>query len=337
MSREVALVTGARGEMGHSLIPALKERGLDVVAIDLAALPPESQRQCVECVEGSILDAELMRGLMQRHAPVEVYHLAAVLSAKAEVDPDLAHLVNVDGTYQLMRLCREAGERAGAPLRLLFPSSIAVYGLPPMSAEQRRRPIKESERTLPVGMYGCNKLYCEMVGSFLSGRAAEDGTAWLDFRAIRFPGLISADTLPTGGTTDFAPEMLHAAAQGRPYDSFVSQETRLPFMTMPDAIDALVGLGRAETRRLSTRVYNVQGFSATAGEIRAEVLEHFPGARIGFAPIAEKQKLVDSWPGAIDDAVARRDWGLSPRHDLASAVEDYLIPALRRRYAPAEK
>jgi len=337
MSRQVALVTGARGEMGHSLIPALKQRGHDVVAIDLAALPPESQRQCVECVEGSILDAELMRGLMQRHSPVEVYHLAAVLSAKAEVDPDLAHLVNVDGTYQLMRLCREVGDRAGAPLRLLFPSSIAVYGVPPMSAERRRQPIEETQWTLPVGMYGCNKLYCEMVGDYLSGRPDADGVAWLDFRAIRFPGLISAETLPTGGTTDFAPEMLHAAAQGRPYDSFVAQETRLPFMTMPDAVDALVGLGRTETARLSTRVYNVQGFSATAGEIRAEVLEHFPEARIGFAPVAEKQQLVDSWPGAIDDGLARRDWGLAPRHDLASAVEDYLIPALRRRYAPAEK
>ena len=337
MSREVALVTGARGEMGHLLIPALKQRGYDVVAIDLVALSPELRQQCVESVEGSILDAEVMRGLMQRRSPVEVYHLAAVLSAKAELDPDLAHLVNVDGTYQLMRLCREVGERTGKPVRLLFPSSIAVYGVPPMTPEQRRQPITESEWTRPLGMYGCNKLYCEMVGSYLSGRESDQQRPWLDFRTIRFPGLISAETLPSGGTTDFAPEMLHAAAQSRPYDSFVGAETRLPFMTMPDAIEALVSLGQAETERLTTRVYNIQGFSATAGEIRAEVLEHFPDARIGFAPVAARQQLVDSWPGAIDDSLARRDWGLLPRHDLASAVRDYLLPALRRRYAPAGK
>lgn len=331
MSDRVALVTGACGEMGHLLIPTLNRAGYRVVALDLAPLDADLAAQCVETMEASILEEPVLSDLFDRHRFGSVFHLAAVLSAKAEKDPDLAHRVNVGGTYGLLRLClARAGERDGA-IRFLLPSSIAVYGLPDAAAKRSAGAVKESEWTMPTAMYGCNKLYCELLGAYLGQREPEK----LDFRAIRFPGLISADTLPTGGTTDYAPEMIHAAAQGRPYACFVGPETRLPFMTMPDGVGALVQLAEAEPAALSRRVYNTKGFSASAAEIRDETLLHFAGARIDFQAVPERQALVDTWPADIDDTAARRDWGLAPRHELAQALDQYLVPAMRRRYAGA--
>jgi nucleoside-diphosphate-sugar epimerase len=182
-------------------------------------------------------------------------------------------------------------------------------------------------------MYGCNKLYGEHVGNYLARRRDGAGRPPLDFRSIRFPGLVSAETLPTGGTTDYAPEMIHAAARGVPYACFVRADSRLPFMTMPDAVEALLLLGEAEARHLSRRVYNIRAWSVTAGEIRDEVLRHFPDARITFEPGPTRQAIVDSWPADLDDSAARADWGFAPRHGFPEAVARYLVPALRAQYA----
>jgi len=328
MSQPVALVTGAGGEVGRLLIPALKSRGFDVVALDLVRLPDETRRDCVETLEASILDRETLRELFRRHRPAHVYHLAAVLSAKAEREPDLAHSVNVEGTLGLFRLCQEEGS---GPVRFVFPSSIAVYGFPDARRKAEHGAVTEVEWAVPRGMYGCNKLYCELVGSFLARRGGSSHPGSVDFRCVRYPGLISADTLPTSGTTDYAPAMIHAAVDGRPYACFVAESTRLPFMTMPDAVEALLRLALADPGRLTTRVYNVRGFSATAGEIRDHVLRHFPQTRITFAPDPVKQRLADTWPADIDDALARSDWDLAPRHGLAEAIDDYLMPALLER------
>jgi len=330
MNRRVALVTGATGEMGHELIPELSRRGFRVAALDLVAPPEETARHCVETVAASVLDTDRMRRLFELHRPTHVFHLAAVLSSKAESNPDLAHRVNVEGTYGLFRICEEQRSNGSAPVVFFFPSSIAVYGLPDPTTKRLAGAVKESEWTVPAGMYGCNKLYCELIGSYLSDTDME--RHGLDFRSIRFPGLISADTLPTGGTTDYAPEMIHAAAQNKPYACFVDAEARLPFMTMPDAIEAIVRLSETAASRLSTRIYNIRGFSASAAEIHDATLAQFPGARVAFEPIDEKQAIVDTWPADVDDSHARTDWGLEPRHGLAEALGDYLVPALRRRY-----
>jgi nucleoside-diphosphate-sugar epimerase len=125
--------------------------------------------------------------------------------------------------------------------------------------------------------------------------------------------------------------MIHAAAAGRPYRCWVREDSRLPFMTMPDAVEALLRLAEADAAALTTRVYNIRGFSCTAGEIRDEVRRHFPAVQVEFDPLADKQAIVDSWPADIDDSRARRDWGLAPRHGLAEALADYLVPALVRR------
>ena len=333
MEPRTALVTGANGEMGHLLLPALRNQGYDLVAVDLQPVAPEIASSCLQTVVGSVVEPALMADLFRAHAPDAVFHLAALLSSKAERDPDLAHEVNVSATLNLFRLCRETARASGRDVRFHFPSSIAVYGLPDAAAKTAAGAVKEEEWNRPAGMYGCNKLYGEMIGSYFAARAQKDGTPGLDFRAIRFPGLISADTLPSGGTSDYAPEMIHAAAQGKPYSCFVAAQTRMPFMTMPDAIGAILRLDAAPADRLTTRVYNIGAFSPLAAEIRAAVLAHFPDARIAFEPVLWRQAIVDTWPADVDDTRARRDWGHAPRHRLAEAMSSYLVPALVKRYA----
>lgn len=333
MPERTALVTGAMGEMGHALLSALAARGDRIVAVDLAALPSDLAALCVEAHTGNILDHALMENLFRRHTPDAVFHLAAFLSSKAEREPEQAHRVNVEATLDLFRLARSTAERRNAPVRFLFPSSIAVYGLPGAAVKNGVPPLGEDDFTRPSSMYGCNKLYCEMVGAYWTRRAERDGAPGLDFRAIRFPGLISAETLPSGGTSDYLPEMIHAAAQGKGYSCFVSEDTRLPFMTMPDAVEALLRLESADPSRLSRRTYNIRAFSPSAGEFLQAVKRHFPSVSVRFEPVPFRQAIVDTWPADVDDRVAREDWGHRPSHDLDAAVASYLVPALQRRYA----
>jgi len=333
MPPRTALVTGANGEMGHLLLPALRERGYELVAVDLRPIAEATAASCKATIVGSVVDSALMAGLFRAHAVDAVFHLAALLSSKAERDPDLAQEVNVSATLGLFRLCRERARIADHDVRFHFPSSIAVYGLPDAAAKLAAGALREDEWNRPAGVYGCNKLYGEMIGSYFTARALKDGTPGLDFRAIRFPGLISADTLPSGGTSDYAPEMIHAAAQGKPYSCFVSAETLMPFMTMPDAVSAILRLDEAPSDRLTRRVYNIGAFAPSASEIRAAVLTHFPDAAIAFEPVPWRQAIVDTWPADVDDARARQDWGHAPRHRLAEAMSAYLVPALVKRYA----
>jgi nucleoside-diphosphate-sugar epimerase len=184
-------------------------------------------------------------------------------------------------------------------------------------------------------MYGCNKLYCEHLGRYYSQhykQLLESQTARIDFRCLRFPGLISAVTVPSGGTSDYAPEMIHAAARGEPYACFVRPETRIPFMAMPDAIEALLRLSEADRSRLSVTAYNVKAFNPSAGEIRESALRAFPHAEIGYHIDAKRQGIVDSWPEDVDDAAARRDWGFAPSYDFDRALHEYLIPTIREAH-----
>jgi nucleoside-diphosphate-sugar epimerase len=155
----------------------------------------------------------------------------------------------------------------------------------------------------------------------------------LDFRALRFPGLISAFTLPTGGTSDYGPEMLHAAAKSEPYACFVRPDTTIAFMAMPDAVKALLSLSAAPREKLSRTAYNVTSFSLSAEEFRQQVLKSFPNAKITFEPDPHRQGIVDSWPMNIDDGAARRDWGWAPDYDMQRCFEEYLVPMIKKRYA----
>ncbi len=266
----------------------------------------------------------------------EIYHLAALLSTRTEFTPEAGHEINVGGTLKLLHLAADQARSHGKPVRFLLPSSIAVYGLGDLESKQRIGAVTEDQHTRPTTMYGCNKLYCEHLGRYHARYYRQLNTdrrgERLDFRAIRFPGLISADTAPTGGTTDYAPEMLHAAAKGEPYACFVRPDTRIPFMTMPDAIDAMLKLAAGYLSQLTRIVYNVKAFNPSAEELADVVREYFPGAQITFEPDEQRQAIVDSWPVDVDDSAARRDWGFSPRHDLRRAFEDYIVPRVKARY-----
>jgi nucleoside-diphosphate-sugar epimerase len=186
-------------------------------------------------------------------------------------------------------------------------------------------------------MYGCNKLYCEKLGIYYSHFCGQrhldpNPPEMVDFRAIRFPGLVSAFTVPSGGTSDYGPEMLHAAAQGKPYACYVDADTRISFMAMPDAIKSLLMLTDAPRRSLTSQVYNIAAFSLTAGEFRQRALKAYPGARITFSPNPRRQGIVDSWPEDVDDSLARKDWNWKPDYDVDRFFEDYFLPEMRKRY-----
>jgi threonine 3-dehydrogenase len=338
--RAMVLVTGASGEMAHGLIHRFAESGtVDVVALDVRPLDPELTRRCAVSLTGDIRDRRLLERVRSEFEIHAIYHLAAILSTRAEFVPETAHDVNVGGTLNLLQLAVEEARWHGHRVRFLFPSSIAVYGLPDAEAKRKAGPVAEDAWTLPITMYGCNKLYGEHLGRYFSRHyrqlAAEEEARGVDFRAIRLPGLISAFTTPSGGTSDYAPEMLHAAAQGRPYACFVREDTRIPFMAMPDAVDALLALADAPAEGLASPVYNVTAFNPSAGELADLVRSAFPGAAITFAPDWRRQRIVDSWPEDVDDARARRDWGFRPRYDLDRALREYLVPNIRRRYGGA--
>jgi nucleoside-diphosphate-sugar epimerase len=197
--------------------------------------------------------------------------------------------------------------------------------------------VKEDDFNFPKTMYGANKLYCEHLGRYYALHykqlAADTHSGKVDFRCMRFPGLISAETVPSGGTSDYAPEMIHAAAEGTPYDCFVRPDTRIPFMAMPDAVDAIVRLMAAPRDKLTRQVYNVGAFAPTAAEVEAEVRAAFPKSAMGTKVDEKRQAIVDSWPADVDDSTARRDWGHAPKYDFASCFRDYLIPSIRDRYA----
>ncbi|HMF17367.1 MAG TPA: NAD-dependent epimerase/dehydratase family protein, partial [Gemmataceae bacterium] len=285
---------------------------------------------------GSILDNQLLDRILAEYEIDLVFHLAALLSTRGEFAPASAHRVNVEGTMAMLEFAQRQGESHGRPVMFLYPSSIAVYGLASLEAKTRAGKVKENEHTNPTTMYGCNKLYCEHLGRYYARHykqlAAETLAGKVDFRCLRFPGLISAVTIPSGGTSDYASEMIHAAAQGQPYACFVRPDTRIPFMAMPDGIDALLKLAHAPKESLTQNVYNVAAFNPSAGDIQKIVQKSFPGARITTAIDDKRQRIVDSWPEGIDDSPARRDWGFAPHYDLDRAFGEYLIPTIRKHY-----
>ena len=336
--KSIVLVTGANGEIGRSLIRRLHDDGrYGVVTLDLTPIPEALRPYCLASYAGNIMDRYLLDQIAAHHEIEIVFHLAALLSTRGERDPELAHQVNVEGTLHLLRVAQNQSGRLGRPVRFLFPSSIAVYGLPSLEEKRAVGAIREEQWNVPITMYGCNKLYAEHLGRYFTHHFRQLGAmaeiARLDFRSLRFPGLISAETVPTGGTSDFGPEMLHAAAQGQPYTCFVGPEARIPFMAMPDAVTALIRLLEADRQRLGTSVYNIGGFSASAAQIAERVRKSFPRAEIAYSPDPVRARNVDSWTEDVDDPRARADWGWSRAYDFDRAFDEYLVPEIKARYA----
>ena len=335
MRKKVTLITGVSGEVGLALVKNLAELGnKDLLTLDIRPQPAEYNQYSFH-IQGDILDKSLLNRLISEYEIETIFHMAALLSTRAEFTPVAAHQVNVEGTMGLLQLATEQSEWRGEPVMFIFPSSIAAYGMPDLETKSRFSRVREWEWNYPITMYGCNKLYCEMLGTYFSKnyrQLAAESPQMLDFRCVRFPGLISAFTVPSGGTSDYGPEMLHAAAKDEPYSAFVRPDTQIPFMAMPDAVNALLLLSQAPKNALSRTVYNVTSYSLTANQFREQVLKAFSGAKIDFKPDLKRQRIVDSWPADLNDNDARRDWGWKPEYDVERSFDEYLIPNIRNRY-----
>lgn len=311
------LVIGAGGQIGSDLVPALAAAGHETWMLDLK--PAEEAPGFEQLCESMVNDAgwkqrwitadaagpELTRAL-ERLKPDLVFHLAALLSATGEKNPELCWHVNMDS----LRLTLDALDKAPGRPVLIWPSSIAAFGpMPEGPGYAGHERVPNEFPLLPRTMYGVTKVAGELLGGWYAQRRQ------VDFRSVRFPGLLSA-TEPGGGSSDYANELYFAAARGRPTVSiFVREDTRIPFMHMSDAVDGLMALAGADEECLTRRVYNLSAFAPTAGEIAASIRRAGVQLQVAYLP-DHRQAFVDSWPDDIDDSAARKDWGFGPALDL---------------------
>jgi threonine 3-dehydrogenase len=337
MRKPVVLITGAGGEIGHGLVTSLAASNAPIITLDVAPLDGLLAPLVTREFTGSITDTGLLERILAEFEVDRIFHLAALLSTRSEFTPTTAHHVNVEGTLNLLEFAQKQGESHGRSVVFIYPSSIAAYGLPDIATKARAGRVREDDYTHPTTMYGCNKLYCEQLGRYYAQHykqlSADAAARRVDFRCVRFPGLISAITVPSGGTSDYAPEMIHAAAKGEAYECFVRPDTAIPFMAMPDGVHALLTLAAAPRGRLTRSAYNLTAFNPSAADILDVVVKAFPAARITFAVDQKRQAIVDSWPADVDDSAARGDWGFTPAYDFERAFSEYLIPTIRHRYA----
>ena len=329
---EQVLITGAGGEVGHGLLHAFVDSGGGQVStLDLAQLPETHASMVKRSYLGDIRDESLVSEIFATTEIDEVYHLAALLSSAAEHAPAVGYDVNVTGSVGMIRQATQAAQQRDQSILFFFPSSIAVYGFSDLAHKTKSGQVDERVFHHPRTMYGCNKLAVENIGRYYAlyhGRQGDASSSrpGIDFRCLRFPGLISAATQPTGGTSDFIPEMLHAALRGDPYECFVRPDTRIPFMTMPDAIDATLKYTAASSEQLTKSCYNVSAFNPSAEECVELIKRHYPDMKVDFKVTPERQAIVDSWPESVDCSAARNDWGFNPQHDLEKTFTEYIIP-----------
>ena len=333
---ESVLITGANGEVGHGLIQELaKLKKYEIIALDINDLDDPLKPNVREFIKDSILNKTQIEAALTKNKVSIIFHLAAILSTGAEKNPEQAIEVNSQGTSTLLSGANRVCQKEKRVIKFIFPSSIAVYGVPNLETKTRSGAITEGQFLNPITIYGITKLYCENLGKYFSTNyqlLSTNSQRYLDFRCLRFPGIISAITLPTGGTSDYAPEMIHSAAKGEGDESFVRPNTKIPFMVMPDAIKALIQLAENPKEKLSQKVYNVTSFSVTAENIAQIINKVFPDSAISYNPDEARQKIVDSWPGNIDDSRARTDWGWQPEYDFQKSFSEYLIPEIQNRY-----
>jgi len=324
MGNKVIFITGSNGEMGRYLIEALNKAGSkNIIALDLEQ---NNSILNTKFIKGSILDTKLLDDLHKKYEISEIYHLAAILSTKAEKNPQLANDVNINGTKNIFELAQKQAIKQNKNISFFFPSSIAVYNL----EENNNSKINEEDYcTNPLTEYGKAKLICENIGERLDKNKTTFG---IDFRAIRFPGIISATTLPTGGTSDYAPEMLHAAAQNKSYKCFVMNDRKLPFIVMPDAIDAIFKIMKISKKKLLKSAYNITSFSPSVEEFYNKTKEYFQNFNMTYSIDSKRQKIIDSWPNFVNDSAAQNDWGWKSKYDLSESYENYIVPHIKTKY-----
>jgi nucleoside-diphosphate-sugar epimerase len=309
------LVTGSCGQIGSELVGELRKRygSENVVASDIRPEGAGESEGPFEVLD--VRDAARMRAVITDHTIDTIVHMAAILSAKGERDPRTAWDVNVSGLLNALEAARDLELS-----QVLCPSSIAVFG------KGAPREMTPQETVLkPTTMYGVTKVTGELLCDYYAGKFG------VDARGLRYPGIVSAETLPGGGTTDYAVEIFYKAVEDGSYTCFLSEDTRLPMMYMPDCIDATIRLMEADRSALRHNGdYNVAAMSFTPGEVAAAIRAHIPGFEVSYEP-DYRQEIAESWPTSIDDSTARKEWGWKPSYDLERMTED-MLARLRRRH-----
>lgn len=311
------LVTGALGQIGSELVPALRDRyGEDQVIASDIRMPPRGTDGPFEFLDCT--NVRQITEVVRRNQVGTIYHLAALLSAIAESKPQVAWEVNMGSLYHVLEVARE--NRCS----VFHPSSIGAFGpdtppdYTPQDTVQR-----------PTTMYGVTKVAGELLCDYYYHRFG------VDARGVRFPGIISHVTPPGGGTTDYAVEIFYEAIRHRHYTCFLGPETRLDMMYMPDAIKAAIDVMEADPARLTHRnAFNVTATNFTPEELAAEIRKHIPEFTLDYQTDRVRQAIADSWPNSLDDSAAREEWGWSPDYDLASMVRD-MFENLKKKIRPA--
>ena len=303
------LVTGAAGQIGTDLTTTLREKfgNQNVVVMGRKTPMPKDIAEGGPCVMGDVTDIEGYRKIVDDYQIDTVYHLAAILSATGESNPQLCYDVNLNGLYNVLEVAKEQGQR------LFCPSSIAVFGPgTPLENTPQETVLK------PTTMYGVTKVAGELLCDYYFHKYG------VDVRGIRYPGLISWKTRPTGGTTDYAVEIYYEAVLNNKYECFVRSDTKLPMMYMPDAIKGTLDLMDAPLESLKHHSdFNFAGMSFSAQELADCVSTRMPEFECTFNPDS-RQNIADSWPDSIDDSAASEEWGWKPSYDLEKMSDDML-------------
>ncbi len=307
MKQDKILIIGAGGQIGSVLTNALRDTfGNDnVVASDLR--PLEDQDGPTEILNA--LNVRDLAGLVNKHKITQIYHLAAILSATGEQKPLQAWDINMRSLFNVLEVARKKKLD-----KVYFPSSIAVFG-----REAAPENTAQFEVLIPETVYGISKVAGENWANYYFQRYG------LDVRSLRYPGIIGHESLPGGGTTDYAVDIYHYAVQGKPFECFLSANTPLPMLYMPDAIRGTLELMEAPAEKIKVRTsYNLSGMSFTPAEIADSIKKLVPRFEISYAPDF-RQAIAESWPGSIDDSAAREDWGWKPEFDLDGMTRDMML------------
>ena len=310
---ERILVIGANGQIGSVLTSELRRvyGESNVIASDIRM--PADNAQPFELLD--ILDKNQLVRIVRKHRINEIYHLAAILSATGEKDPRQAWDININGLFNVLECARER------KMKLFFPSSIAVFG-----HQTPRHNTPQDTIIHPETVYGISKAAGENWCQYYHKRYH------VDVRSVRYPGIVGYQSLPGGGTTDYAVEIFHYAVKGEPFKCFLGSETRLPMLYMPDAIRATLELMQAPEASINVRTsYNLAAMSFTPAELSDEIKKHIPDFSIHYEPDF-RQSIAESWSETIDDTAAREDWGWQPEFALNQMTSDMLLH-LREMYA----
>ena len=305
------LVTGAAGQIGSELVPALRALyGSDnVVAAGHRTPLPDEVRDGGPSITLDVTSRDDFEAAIRDRDIAVIYHMASILSALAEANRQTAHAVNVNGLYNVL----EAAVSCGVA-QVNIPSSIAAFG---PDTPREHTPNETLQR--PNTLYGISKVFGELLGNYYSEKLG------LDVRGLRLPGVVSWKTEPTAGTTDYAVAIFYGALRERRYTCYLEPDTRLPMMYMPDCIKAIMDLAQADLPALTHHAdFNVSAISFTPSELADAIRRRIPDFQMRYDIDPLRQGIADSWPDSLDDSAARDEWGWTPRYDLDMMVDDML-------------